>query len=134
MKEILIDTHVFIYWLSNNTTLLGPNSRALLSSPANTVYVSSAVPWEISIKVARGSINFSGPITQNIYLCGFKPLSITPDHAEFAGALNPIHKDPFDRVMIAQSMLEGFDFMTRDRTIPQYTKIYSSLSLIDAST
>ncbi len=126
MKRILLDTHVLLWWLSNDPRL-GTNARGYIRDPANKVYVSAATNWEISIKRSLGKLtapdNFDGIIAEK----GFTKLSITHFHGDQAGALPPHHNDPFDRMLIAQAQSEGLEIITKDGFFPLY-----AVKLIDA--
>jgi PIN domain nuclease of toxin-antitoxin system len=81
--------------------------------------VSSASVWEIGIEREMGKPTFPGSPVVEIVESGFEPLSISPAHAERAGDLPGLHRDPFDRMLVAQAQLEGLTVVTRDRTIPR---------------
>jgi PIN domain nuclease of toxin-antitoxin system len=117
--RILLDTHVFIWWDDENPALAG-ELRETISEPANEIYVSAASIWEIAIKRGRGKIAFAHGIKEAIATNGFLALPITPDHAEFAGGLPPHHRDPFDRMLIAQATLENMAFATQDEMAGPY--------------
>lgn len=119
MKRLLIDTHVFIWWLTDDPSL-GPMSRAAISQGSNMVYVSAATTWEISIKRSMGKLQFAADIEEQIEKNQFFPLSITHAHAELAGALPRHHGDPFDRMLIAQSQMEGLILVSADTKFSQY--------------
>jgi PIN domain nuclease of toxin-antitoxin system len=117
--RILLDTHVFIWWDDENPALAG-ELRETISEPANEIYVSAASIWEIAIKRRRGKIAFARGIKEAIAANRFLALPITPDHAEFAGGLPPHHRDPFDRMLIAQAALENMAFATQDEMARPY--------------
>ena len=117
--KLLLDTHAFIWWDAESPSL----SRALrdaIADPANEVHVSAATVWEIAIKRGRGRIAFGGGIAQAVTRNGFRSLPITPDHAERAGGLPPHHRDPFDRVLVAQAVLESMVLGTQDEMMRPY--------------
>ena len=117
--RILLDTHVFIWWDDENPALAG-ELREKISEPANEIYVSAASIWEIAIKRGRGKIAFARGIKEAIATNRFLPVPITPDHAEYAGGLPPHHRDPFDRMLIAQATLENMAFATQDEMAGPY--------------
>ncbi|MBF0266097.1 MAG: type II toxin-antitoxin system VapC family toxin [Gammaproteobacteria bacterium] len=127
MKKILIDTHVFLWWISDNKNL-GENARKYISNPQNRIYLSSVSSWEISIKKNKGLLEAPDDIASIVNEEGFEELPISIFHGELAGKLESIHKDPFDRMMIAQAKAEAMELLTDDLYIKKY-----SISIIDAS-
>ena len=119
MRRLLLDTHVLIWWLADDPSL-GPRARSLIADERNEVYVSAATAWEISIKRALGKLDMAedlGPILEEE---GFEALPITFFHGEQAGRLPPHHRDPFDRVLIAQAQAEGLELVTNDGAFAAY--------------
>jgi len=117
--NILLDTHVLIWALENNPTLSDDAGKSIIQGK-NIVFVSSASIWEIAIKISLGKLEAPDNLQEEIKLHRFTPLSITHDHAELAGKLPPIHKDPFDRMLIAQAITEKLTLVTRDEKICRY--------------
>ena len=117
--DLLLDTHVFLWW-DAGATQLGEEARAAIANPDNTVYVSAASIWEISIKAARGKLAYTGSPAAAIAANGFQPLPITIIHAETAGALNWTHSDPFDRMLVAQAQAESLILVHADSVISSY--------------
>ncbi len=117
--RILLDTHVFIWWDSEDRALSG-DLREVIADPANEIYVSAASVWEIAIKRRRGKIAFEHGINETVARNRFLPLPITPDHAEQAGGLPRHHGDPFDRMLVAQAMLEQMTLGTQDAMMRPY--------------
>lgn len=117
--NLLLDTHVLIWSLENNATLSGRARDAIIDGK-NLVFVSSVTAWEISIKKAMGKLKVPDNLQEEIMLHRFTPLSINFDHANLAGELPIIHKDPFDRMLIAQAIIEKLTLVTRDTLIAQY--------------
>ena len=97
--------------------------REAISDTANDVYVSAASVWEIAVKRRRGRIAFARGITESVARNGFHHLAITPEHAEHAGGLPSHHRDPFDRMLIAQSVLEGMALATPDGAMRAYSAV-----------
>ncbi len=127
MRKILIDTHVLLWWLSDDDSL-GQTARQLMANPRNEIFVSSATSWEIAIKKKKGFLVAPDDIDGVVEDEGFSKLPITLFHGEQAGSLKEIHKDPFDRMLIAQAQSEGLELLTVDEIIPKY-----SVRVIDAS-
>lgn len=119
MKRLLLDTHVFIWWISKDPQL-GINSRRAITDGNNMVYISAASVWEISIKRALGKLVFNADLDEIMEVNHFCPLEITLFHAEQAGQLPKYHQDPFDRMLIAQAQAEGLVIVSADRLIRQY--------------
>ena len=127
---LLLDTHVFLWWLDDNPRL-GPKSRAAIADPDNTVWVSATSAWEIAIKTGLGRLELSEPpedvLPREIERGGFRPLAISVDHALAVRSLPQYHRDPFDRLLIAQAMAEGLRLVTADRAFARY-----DVRLVDA--
>ena len=117
--NILLDTHVLIWSLENNSTLSDGARNAIIDGN-NMVFVSSASVWEINIKKSIGKLDVPDNLLDEIKSHRFTPIDINFDHAQLAGRLPYIHKDPFDRILIAQAIIEKFILITRDRTIAKY--------------
>jgi PIN domain nuclease of toxin-antitoxin system len=122
-----LDTHVFIWWDDENPSLAG-ELRDAIADPANEIYVSAASVWEIAIKRRRGKLAFDRGIKESVARNGFLPLPITPDHAEHAGGLPPHHRDPFDRMLIAQAVLEKMALGTQDEMARPYGAVTIGLA------
>jgi PIN domain nuclease of toxin-antitoxin system len=127
MRKVLIDTHVLLWWLSDDDSL-GQSARQLIINPRNEIFVSAASSWEIAIKKKKGLLIAPDDIDAVVEDEGFSKLPMTIFHGEQAGALEEIHKDPFDRMLIAQAQSEGVELLTADKIIPQY-----GVRVIDAS-
>ncbi len=117
--NILLDTHVLIWALENNPTL-SANARDAIIDGSNIVFVSSASAWEMNIKKALGKLQAPNNLLEEIKRHRFTPLSINIAHAEMAANLPTIHKDPFDRMLIAQAKIEKLRLVTRDTVIERY--------------
>jgi PIN domain nuclease of toxin-antitoxin system len=117
--NILLDTHVLIWTLENNPTL-SDKARNSIVRANNIVFVSSASVWEIAIKKQLAKLDSPDNLQEEIKLHRFTPLPINHDHAELVGKLPDIHKDPFDRMLIAQATIEKLTLVTRDELIAKY--------------
>ncbi|HKN74264.1 MAG TPA: type II toxin-antitoxin system VapC family toxin [Candidatus Acidoferrum sp.] len=119
----LLDTSIFL-WSLGAEHKLNQKARDLLSSSAAELYLSSASSWEISIKFALGSLALPKPPSQfvpnAIGLLALRSLDITHFHSLAAGELPPHHRDPFDRMLIAQARMENMLLLTADRTFLRY--------------
>ncbi len=117
--NILLDTHVLIWTLENNPTLSESAANHIINGE-NMVFVSAASVWEISIKMSMGKLQAPDNLLEEIRLHRFTPLPITFEHAQLAANLPDIHKDPFDRMLIAQAIKEQLILATRDKVIGEY--------------
>jgi PIN domain nuclease of toxin-antitoxin system len=121
--NLLIDTHVLIWW-SANSRRLGRNAKELISTSDNSVWVSAASVWEISIKTAVGRLEISGVldgrISEDLERHGFRTLPIEVRNALAVRELPLHHRDPFDRMLIAQARCEDLTLLTADPAIAAY--------------
>jgi PIN domain nuclease of toxin-antitoxin system len=116
---LLLDTHVLLWWL-DDPKQLSTRAKAAIQDGRNPVYVSAAVVWEIVIKKALGKIDAPDDLEEAIEANRFLPLPITILHAVAVQSLPHHHRDPFDRILIAQALHEGFRLVTRDQDIGKY--------------
>ncbi len=117
--RLLLDTHAFVWWDADDSRLPA-RMREAIASAENQVFVSAISVWEIAIKRASGKLVFTGLVARAIKTHGFQELPISVAQAECAGSLEPIHSDPFDRMLIAQANLEGMPLVTVDAQILRY--------------
>ena len=117
--NIILDTHVVLWALENNSTLSDKAAEAIIDAD-NMVFVSAASVWEIGIKRTMGKLETPDNLLEEIRLHRFSPLPINLHHAELAAKLPNIHKDPFDRMLIAQAMYEKLTLVTRDEVLSKY--------------
>ena len=116
----LIDTHMLIWW-QQDATELSAKARAIMLDPNNTIVVSSITLWEIAIKVALGKLDTDfEEVLQAVSDDGFGLLNFTPTHAGRVRSLPAIHRDPFDRALVAQALAEQMQFLTHDDFISSY--------------
>jgi len=121
--DILLDTHILL-WSVYQTRLLSEETRNILESGSNRLFFSAANLWEITIKKAQDRADFQvdpRPLRETLLLGGFQELQITSEHAMAVGQLPKIHRDPFDRILIAQSLVERCVLLTVDRKVSQYS-------------
>lgn len=119
MKGYLLDTHVLVWWLAEPGRL-SEAARAAIADPRNLIYFSTAGVWELMIKQARGSITLPGDLSDVLREDQLDVLSIDLPHVLALGDLPAIHQDPFDRVMVAQAVVEDLTLVTRNGRIQQY--------------
>jgi PIN domain nuclease of toxin-antitoxin system len=114
----LLDTHALIFWLIGDSRLSRP-ARAIVADPGNRILVSSASAWEITTKHRIGKLTGVDPLVADVAAwvarAGFTELPITMAHAQRAGAFPQRHRDPFDRMLAAQSEIEQLPLVTSDR-------------------
>lgn len=118
--NLLLDTHAFLWAIDNNPDL-SQEAREAIVDGNNIVFVSAATAWEISIKKAIGKLKIPNEdYLQELKLHRFTPLAITTEHALAVENLPPHHKDPFDRMLVAQAQIEKLRLVTRDPRIKAY--------------
>ncbi|MHC5727571.1 MAG: type II toxin-antitoxin system VapC family toxin [Nostoc sp.] len=117
--ELLLDTCALIWSLEDNPCLL-PEAREQISDSSNKVFVSAISVWEIEIKRKKGQLKTPENLLQAIIDTQFSFLSITEHHAVKAASLPEHHKDPFDRILIAQAILEKMVIITSDSQFLKY--------------
>lgn len=121
--RVLLDTHTFLWWNTDDSRL-SPKVRDLIADGRNEIYLSVASAWEIAIKAARGSLILPEPpeqyVPSRLRLHRMLVLAIQLRHALMVYDLPMIHRDPFDRLLIAQSRLEDLPLLTIDPEIIQY--------------
>jgi PIN domain nuclease of toxin-antitoxin system len=116
---LLLDTHVVLWWL-DNPGQLSRQAKKAIQDGRNRVYVSAAVAWEIAIKKSLGKLEAPDDLEEMIAANRFSPLPVTIPHALGVMLLPDHHRDPFDRILIAQAVHEGFRLVTRDQEIAKY--------------
>ncbi|MFM9064257.1 MAG: type II toxin-antitoxin system VapC family toxin [Pirellula sp.] len=116
---LLLDTHVFLWWL-DDPSLLADSARKALADGKILVYVSAAVAWEIAIKRSLGKLDAPEDLEAAMAANRFLSLPVTVSHALAVATLPDHHRDPFDRLLIAQARYEGFQLVSRDPFIKQY--------------
>jgi PIN domain nuclease of toxin-antitoxin system len=117
--KVLLDTHIFLWWNSNPEMISSP-LRTAIREPGNEIFVSAASVWEIAIKRAIGKLAFVQRIVGAIAGHRFELLPITGEQAEHAGDLPRHHADPFDRLIVAQAVLERMVLGTQDARMRPY--------------
>ena len=121
--RLLLDTHVWL-WMITGDERLTDTLRANLEDPDSDVYLSAAAMWELAIKSAAGKLKYTGsPSVQipiHIQRTGVYPLPVTVEHAIAAADLPMHHRDPFDRMMVAQAQIEELTLATADRRLAAY--------------
>ena len=123
MLKVLLDTHAYLWWLADDPEL-SYEARDILADPRTSAYVSAASIWEIAIKVKLGrlALGSAGTMADLEAITGndFTELPIRARHAAAAGALPRHHEDPFDRMLVAQAIVEGLTLVTSDPAAAKY--------------
>ena len=120
--RLLLDTHVAL-WAITDSTMLNTEARRLILAPRNDLYVSAASIWEIAIKhsLGKGNMPISGSAASAWFAkAGYFSLPVTSEHAAQVETLPHHHNDPFDRLLVAQALVEPMRLLTHDTMIAQY--------------
>lgn len=121
--NLLLDTHVALWAITDNPSLSG-KAREFILAPRSTVWVSSVSIWEIAIKhsLGGGEMPVSGQAALRYFReAGYRLLAIEPEHAAAVEGLPDHHQDPFDRLLVAQAMVEPMRLLTHDATVARYS-------------
>lgn len=121
--RLLLDTHALLWWLEESPHL-GSNTRRDIALPQNEVLISAVCAWEIAIKVGLGRLDLGEPpeicLPREIERNGFRPLPVEISHGCAVRSLPDHHRDPFDRLLVAQALYEGLTLVTSDRVVSLY--------------
>ena len=120
--KLLLDTHVLL-WAAGAPERLASDIRALLDDPENQPIFSAASLWEIAIKKSLGRGDFivdARALRHGLLDNGYSELAVSGEHAVAIDALPPIHKDPFDRILVVQAIVESITLLTADAIVAQY--------------
>jgi len=120
--KLLLDTHLLL-WAAGQPEKLSAEARRLLEDPRSVLYFSAASIWEIAIKRSLGREDFRVEprvLRRGLLDNGYEELVITSEHALATDGLPPLHKDPFDRILLAQALSEGITLLTADATVAAY--------------
>lgn len=121
--DLLLDTHSILWYAFGNPKLSG-RARALVDDPANAKFLSIVSPWEVSIKVSSGKLEVVQPVdvffAGQISLLSLQLLPITLEHTALVSILPFHHRDPFDRMLVAQSLAEGMPIISADPALDAY--------------
>jgi PIN domain nuclease of toxin-antitoxin system len=121
--RLLLDTHTLLWWLIKNPSL-STHAQRLLEDRENKILVSAASAWEMATKVRLGRLSVATEVVQNFIFYvereRFLPIPVTIEHGIRAGSLPGPHKDPFDRMLIAQAIAENIPIVSNDRALDGY--------------
>ena len=122
MMKYLIDTHV-VLWIAENSVMLSANAKDAILDENNEKYVSIVSAWEITIKLGTGRLKLNGGVDEFFRMTddnGFFTLSVEREYIRHLERLSDIHKDPFDRLIVATAMAENMTVITADENIHKY--------------
>ncbi|MBN1961993.1 MAG: type II toxin-antitoxin system VapC family toxin [Deltaproteobacteria bacterium] len=123
VNRLLLDTHAFIWWLEGNDRLTKV-VQELIADEITQVFISAATAWEISTKFRIGKLPGAAAVASDIFSCmaaqGFESLPISIEHAQRAGALPGLHRDPFDRMLAAQAQAENLPIASIDAVFDDF--------------
>lgn len=115
--RVLLDTHALLWWLAGDKSL-SRRARLVIADEDNEIFVSAASAWEVSTNHRIGKLPGAGPLVvdfaREVRQQGFSELPITLDHGQVAGALPGVHRDPFDRILVAQAREEKMALVSND--------------------
>lgn len=120
--KLLLDTHILL-WAAGEPDRLPVEARALIADEANELLFSAASLWEVAIKSGLGREDFVADarlLRRGLLDNGYGELPVASEHAVAVGDLPPVHRDPFDRLLVAQAMVEGVTLLTSDELIARY--------------
>jgi len=117
--NVLLDTHVALWWLVD-PDVLSDEAREVIADGGNRVLLSAASVWEAAIKAAAGKLDMPESFEAAAEAVGIEELPISARHARRAAGLPPLHRDPFDRMLVGQALEEGLVIVTRDVLVRQY--------------
>lgn len=117
--RLLLDTHALLWWLADDARLAEP-ARIAIADPMNDAFVSAASAWEIAIKVRLGKVTMPDDLAEQLAANSFTALPVQVPHALAVRRLPDHHRDPFDRLLVAQAQMERLTVVTADETIPRY--------------
>lgn len=117
--KLLLDTHLVLWWLADSREL-SAEGRALIAAPENAVFVSAASVWELRIKEALGKVKLPADFSAVLDDQHFEFLSVTVAHAHAVRELPMHHRDPFDRMLVAQARGDGLTLLTHDEVLSRY--------------
>jgi len=116
--NLLLDSHIILWWLADDPRLSAKARRQI--ARADDAYVSAATTWELALKASLGKLRMPEGFVETVEAEGFLHLPVQPGHAMAVGSLPWHHRDPFDRLLVAQARVEGLRLITADRRLAKY--------------
>ena len=120
--KFLLDTHLLLWWLSNNR-LLSREARRVISDPNHAIFVSAVSHWEIRLKISLGKLRAPSNFAQKLAGEQFTELPLRAEHTPAVAMLEWHHRDPFDRMLLAQARSENLILLTGDETLSAYGEL-----------
>lgn len=120
--RLLLDTHALLWWMEGSPEL-SPRARGAIADPGNEVFLSVVSLWEIAVKTSLGKLRLSRALpwlAQEARVQGIRLLPVGVEHCEAVAQLVFHHRDPFDRMLVAQAQVEGLDLLSRDASLDPY--------------
>ncbi len=117
---LLLDTHLVLWWMAGEASRISKKALAALGSDGIEPVVSAVTIWEAAIKRGLGKLDAPGDLLSQLERAGVELLPVTPRHADQVASLPLHHRDPFDRLLVAQAMLEGLPFVSDDEWVRRY--------------
>jgi len=117
--NLLLDTHALLWWLDDHPTL-SDEAKTAIADGKNLIFISAVVVWEIRIKQALGKLEVPRNFRRALEKQAFEMLDVKVEHAHAVADLPPHHRDPFDRMLVAQATVEGLTIVTRDLRFEKY--------------
>ncbi len=123
--KLLLDTHLLL-WAAGFPDRMSPEARKLIEDPDNELFFSAASLWEVAIKAGLGRADFrvdANRLRRGLLINSYRELAVTGEHALAVAGLPTIHKDPFDRMLVAQSLVEDITLLTADPLVARYPRV-----------
>jgi PIN domain nuclease of toxin-antitoxin system len=117
---LLLDTHLVLWWMAGEPSRISERALATLGSPGNEPVVSAVTIWEAAIKRGLGKLEAPGDLLEQLERAGVGLLPISPRHADLVGLLPLHHRDPFDRLLVAQATVERLPIVSHDTALARY--------------
>jgi PIN domain nuclease of toxin-antitoxin system len=118
--RLLLDTHLVLWWLNGEASRISKKALAALGSEGIDPVVSAVTVWEVAIKRGLGKLEGPGDLLPQLEGAGVELLPIAPRHADLVGSLPLHHRDPFDRLLVAQAILENLALVSDDEALRRY--------------
>ena len=118
--RLLLDTHLVVWWMAGEASRISRKALRSLGSEGMDPVVSAVTIWEVAIKRGLGKLDAPGDLLPQLEGAGVELLPVTARHADLVGSLPLHHRDPFDRLLVAQAMLEGLPLVTDDESVRRY--------------
>jgi PIN domain nuclease of toxin-antitoxin system len=125
--KLLLDTHILLWWLTDDAAL-PPPARELIADPENAIFVSAVSLWEIWLKHSLGKLHLPADFDARLAAEGFESLPLAARHTREIATLPWHHRDPFDRMLVAQARCTGLQLLTADRSLVAYGDMVHALA------